>query len=363
MKRLMPLLFMMSAAFGGTEIRMSGAVVQKTPVSTAVYARKAYHWNQFPDDPEGRHILFVQWPDGLEKPAQLMISRLDGSEPRVLVEAIKAIPHTGVMALWIGEESFVHRGPSNEIVVRESATGKILRTITCGNCGPVSYHPGTGLVLTGSFENGNVWTVDPRTGVTRKILDIGAFSNWKERMGGAVPQNIWHRYWSPKGGRIWVKVQKPEFAFTFSTNGNEVRFFPGPGAHPFWWDNERIYAGGTLFDLDRVQVGPPVARTEKDLCHPGVSPDRRWIAGETWYGSSPLVLSLDYAGAKGTRRHFLLDETTNVDLVWKRRIHVDSSFSRDGRYLYVNWPTESNGIGVFRYDLIDLQRLVAKEDP
>ena len=67
-------------------------------------------------------------------------------------------------------------------------------------------------------------------------------------------------------------------------------------------------------------------------CHPAMSPDRRWIATETWYGSEPVRLMLYKHGRLVPDR--LLDVMVEAKTVWGIHAHVNPAFSRDGKRVY-----------------------------
>ncbi len=330
--------------------------VPKVRLSQGPVARKGYHWNMPAENPSGTRILYVRWPDGLKGKAQIVACKTDGSEQQVVVDDSFGSTHTGAMIHWLNDGQFVHRGKDRDIVVRNLADGSVVRRIDCGTVGPVDYNEKTRKILAGSYENGDVWAVDPFTGDKRKILDLAAFEPWKAKMKGTVPNCIWHRYWNPSGTHVWVKLERPEYGFTFAADGSEVRFFPDAGSHPAWWDDRRIYRGGRLYEPGRRDTKIIVARSERDLCHPGYSPDRRWVAGESDYDSNPVVLAVDYVGPDGKRKQYQLDETRQVKWIWQHKFHVDASFSRDGNRIYVNWPVSDTENGVFCYDISALRR-------
>jgi hypothetical protein len=314
------------------------------------------------ENPSGTKILYIRWPEGLKGKAQIVACGIDGSDQRVVVDDSFGNVHVGAMIHWLDDEQFVHRGKDRDIVVRKLKDGSVVRRINCGSVGPVDYNPTTKLILAGNYKNGDVWTVNPFTGKKRKVLDLGAFKPWKAKMKGQVPNCIWHRYWNPRGTHIWIKVERPEYGFSFAADGSDIQFFPNAGSHPSWWSDKLIYCHGKLFERNRRKTGTVVARTERHLCHPGYSPDRKWVAGESSYGSNPVVLSVDYCGPSGKRKQFKLDRTRHANMVWKARIHVDASFSRDGNRIYVNWPVSATENGVFCYDITELRKKVEQAD-
>jgi hypothetical protein len=88
-------------------------------------------------------------------------------------------------------------------------------------------------------------------------------------------------------------------------------------------------------------------------CHGAARSDGKYFAGESWYGSDPIVLRL-YARGSRDSLHTIFSHHF-VRPTWQNgRHHVNPSFSRDGMRLYYKKAVNENTSHAFSYDLTGL---------
>ena len=166
-------------------------------------------------------------------------------------------------------------------------------------------------------------------------------------------------YWEMNGGGRYGSGKGEPRLFTAKADGTDiVEFSPDfRPMHAGLWDNDSIYGHD-----DRREGGKLLKRWTRDGteievlagpgCHPAVSPDRKWIATESWYGSEPIVLRLYSVGSTVATAELYSQPRVGSESLWTVRSHMDPVFSVDGQYVYFNaWPPDEAHPQLMRVDV------------
>lgn len=347
-----------------------------------------YTWNIFKDNPAGNKVLYLRWPNGNSgsglAPAELWhASPTGGNRTFITNDVGLADNHTNSWQQWINNNTIVYTrraaaDPSTWITRVADLNGNILRSFpTEPGFRAIYYHDGSGKVV-GSFGGNtgsstgplaNVKLLDPFSGGVTPVLDTSAFEPWKANWtslgGSANPQRwtVFHTYLNPAGTRIWLKmrvhndsgVAVAEFAFSFNTSGGDIVFYNHDvnGAHNVWWDNNRIFhshgfnpteirnRNGSLSEAAPISGGAN---------HPGLSPDRLFIAADSRSSSTTSNNVKLYAKGSSTALTTLY-QTSFTGIVKNGEAHLMPSFSRDGTKVYVNKPVSESAARLMMYDI------------
>ncbi len=209
--------------------------------------------------------------------------------------------------------------------------------------------------------------------VTQIVDTVRDFGPLKDRMAGndnAREWNLFHAQLSPKGTYLSIRLDTElgkQYLVTCRTDGTDVRYFgqPRKPLHQQWFDDETLF--GQEFVSKPADGGPRFRgkrwdRDGKELetifgvgNHPGISPDRKYVATDNQYELDPVTITLYRIGS--TRPVALLMKESPGP-VWRMRTHVNPAFSRDGRWVYFNKPVN----GVPQVHRVSIDRVIRGKD-
>ena len=356
---------------------------------------KSGHWNLFMENPSGTKIAYVKFLNGYPNPAkywndaQIIVCDRNGENKKIIWNGY-ANPHAGALLRWIDDTHFVCLPDITVWNISNLDSPYVESIITHEYLGvepdiqPFSFNDNKKLIVTGQMayrdENSkiaNVIIVDPFSGIFSFVLDANAFLPWVDDMIALAnaslnlsydPKNwyITHKYFNPKGNLIWIKLTvtdgnsirgdrvTKDFGFSFNLNGQDIVFYnENPRSHPTWWNDERIFSDdGKINNRDGSYTG---FQASGAILHPGLSPGRNLIAGETHPGLTPPTELLLYKRGSLTPLAIIFS-TSVTNLIWGPNIngskfHVNPSFSRDGKRIYYTKQIDEQTVGLFAYDI------------
>jgi hypothetical protein len=286
----------------------------------------------------------------------------------------KVSPHEGASAIWLDNITVLFCDHAHETVTRtnvdtqqsRSAPGRISQFC------PVKREVVFSTMGSHGLAKGiHVLNVD--TLQSRHLISIEAVEFLAPAMGkpyDEVRWNLGHPYLSPDGSRLLFQIKadglansNPDGDFTLwaRADGSDIQLVGPKPMHVQWWDNDSIFGHDWQCEKDlhmrRWSLDYRILEEVAGVgCHGAVSPDRRWIATESWYGSDPIVLRLYRRGqTEETAALYVQPKKHPHGDFWKKRTHMHPAWSRDGKRLYFNaWPRESNGPQLLVADLSSL---------
>jgi hypothetical protein len=161
--------------------------------------------------------------------------------------------------------------------------------------------------------------------------------------------SIGHLQYSPDGSKIAFRLnvgpknEKFKHLVTMDINGDNVHYFGPKPMHFSWFDNESIMGHDNQIDdgypNDKSvrrwdQQGKVIETLGGPGNHLGASFDRKLYASESWYGTTPVIMSVFKKGQSNA----YLQDTVSLDAhtTWTLAHHINPSFSRDGKRVYYN---------------------------
>jgi hypothetical protein len=222
------------------------------------------------------------------------------------------------------------------------------------------WDPQTNLGQQGLYE------LDTKTGKVRCIFENEDFVGYKNKWKGNNDPKKWtftHSKYSSDGSHIaFTIVTDQQHLFTVKADGSDLRYWgPDKPMHFHWFDEDTLWGSDYLTD-DGSPDNHYLKRWSRDKKlievlaglgnHTAVSSDRMWFAAETDYRSDPVDLRVFRRGH--TEPVALVFSHSFADLTWKKRAHVNPSFSRDGTRLYYNRAVSSNMKQAYYCDLKDI---------
>lgn len=312
-----------------------------------------------PESPDGARIAYVQFtqPPTTARgdfPAELWVCDRDLTNHRKLADIPRTGAHNTAMPLWVDNRRIAYEVNYHQTYLVDADTGEDLLGVIDGQL-QHNAHDNQFLVCLNRADadpaTRGLYSVDADTGERRLVLPTLALEPFADILGepNLARYVLQHGQWSTEGTHLAIKI----FAgrgrdwplVTCRADGTDILWFGRKPMHFQWYDDD------TLFGHDsEVEDGLPnnreLRRWRRDGsvvetlagrgCHPAMSPDRQWIATESWYGSDPVYLKLYRRGSLKPDR--ILAILSPVDAIWDLRAHVNPAFSPDGRRVYFMRP-------------------------
>lgn len=373
----------------------AGAVIDLTAasfhqrVSAVDRASEIGYFGTCPESPDGKRIAYVLY-DGRpsvggpkEGSGGLYLCDVNLTHHVKIRDIDRIRWEDGAAVIWLDNDSLAYLTyESGDVPVTYvvSASGKVLS-------GPIEGFLGHGDAPGGSVA----MSVDKRQypkgsklgsngiylykgGAVTKIVDtVRDFGPLKDQMAGNDDARFWnlfHAQLSPEGIFLSIRLDTEmgkQYLLTCRTDGSDVRFFgqPRKPLHQQWFDDSTIF--GQEFVAKPADGGPRFRgkrwdRDGKELetifgvgNHPGISPDRKFVATDNQYELDPVTITLYRIGSTQPIA-LLMRESPGP--VWKLRTHVNPAFSRDGRWVYFNKPVN----GVPQVHRVSIERAIHAKD-
>ncbi|MEM8783809.1 MAG: hypothetical protein AAGE65_13270 [Planctomycetota bacterium] len=160
-------------------------------------------------------------------------------------------------------------------------------------------------------------------------------------------------------------VKSKQHMFTCKRDGSSIRHWGTDKPMHFDWLNDNNLFGsdigvendgheGELRLIKSWTRGKVYRETLGGLgCHIAQSPDARWFAGESWYGSKPVEFWI-YARHNTTPAVRVFRHEKDR-MTWKKhKAHVNPAFSRDSQKIYYKRPINEDTAQAFVVRLEDL---------
>lgn len=132
---------------------------------------------------------------------------------------------------------------------------------------------------------------------------------------------------------------------------HKTYLIPDKPVHQLWYDNETFMATRQFENNGHIEMESSyIARFSKSGDelevlggignHIDANPSRTLFAGDRCYpGYSPNI----YIYEKGSKKPILEIEMHDLqDIIWKKQVHPNPSFSHDGKRLYFNYPVNND---------------------
>ena len=316
------------------------------------------YYNTTPESPDGSKIAYVKLlaetkEDRSEQvPAEIWICNSDLSSHQKVVSLNPLQVHNGARVQWLDNQSIAYEDDSIRVA---NLDGQSLIKAVDGRMGHETHN---GKILYGAnAEQTNYSTMyeyDINKQQVRELGDVMDFTdlvNHFDTTDFIEPEKwrILHLQYSPDGSKIAFRLdvgprnEHFRHLITMDINGENVHYFGPKPMHFSWYDNESIMAHDNQIDdgfpNDKSvrrwdQQGKVIETLGGPGNHLGASFDRKLYASESWYGTTPVIISVF---KKGQSKSYWQD-TVSLDAhtTWTLAYHTNPSFSRDGKRVYYN---------------------------
>ncbi|OQB15592.1 MAG: hypothetical protein BWY15_00304 [Firmicutes bacterium ADurb.Bin193] len=342
-----------------------------------------------PESPDGSKVVYVKYD---RKPkdeddkisGSLYICNSDLTN-HVKIRDIQGInTEDGAHQIWVDNNTIAYSDVTSNGILTYivNTNGEEVYTPIQASLGHGDAPNGTIALLVDKEHYPNGSTLGPngiyiyKNGTVTKVVDlVDDLGKLKNQLTGSDNPNDWmmyHAQLSTNGTYIAIRLDTStidsdeyKYIITFKTDGTDIIIFDNKKPlHQQWYDDSTLFA----HDKNAGANGQPkhtAKRFDRDgnfietLAapgnHPGMSPDRKYLASETLYRISPIIMKL-YSAGKTTPIAVLMHEEEGK--IWDYRMHVDPSFSRDGKKVYFNMPM-GDMIQAYR---VDISRVMLDED-
>ena len=326
------------------------------------------YFQQCPESYDGKNVAFTIFhaPDSME----IVVKNLESGEISSVNKIKGQERHTGTHPVWANNETLIYGSSSAfEIYHHNIKTGKV-KKFEGGQISDYSAVNNKLLFINKNKDFGIVgfYVLDFNTNESKCLVSVSDVALLKNEIGTKNPLEFWridHPYWSPDGEKINFQIKTAEnksmrqhdYIFYCDENGENIQFIGLKPMHVQWWDNHSLFGHDWQDKMDyhmrRYDLqGKMLEEISGPGCHGAVSPDRNWVASESWYGSNPIKVFL-YKKGEIQPAKLLFEQPAVVNGIefWEVRSHIHPAFSRDGQKVYFNGQGEDGKSKVWCYNL------------
>ncbi|WP_308984097.1 hypothetical protein [Thalassobacterium sedimentorum] len=336
-----------------------------------------------PESPDGSriaYIRFLQEPkherDG--HPGELWLCDSDLTNHRKVCDVPIVRPHNGAQVFWVDDQTLgFHTAWSDnprELFVVDASSGEN-RFAPIPGVTDVGHdaHAGKILFATDVRTKGTpigvpgMYELDAATGEYTLLISVSELNKLKHVLPasalnaeGAYPESEWkflHLMYSPNAERIAFRLDvgtepSQRLRLSMKPDGSDVINLDPLLLHFRWYDDQ-TFAG---HDRDKSRWLLPVRYSYQSEFlgtianvpgnHYAMSPDRKGFLSESNYNSDPVILRY-YHADDNLQTSQIIAEFSPLDVIWKKRYHVNPAFSQDGKRAYFHMPTEDGYNGTY----------------
>lgn len=322
------------------------------------------------ESPDGSMIVYAAKPD-LDAPhTELWVCDRDLKGHR-RVYTVSCMNHNGPSASFVDNDTIVFRDMKDDIpsfilydVERNEEKcrvyGKMGHRVS-GELFPFSVREGQ-LAKNGAFPNIDrcgVYMINVRTGEITFLISDDEMNDIALSRGYGIKPNtcdVSHLQLSPDCSAVMMRMGIPDCP-TFGALGcmdlatRKTHLIPDKPVHQLWFDND-TYMATRQFEIDgRIDMATSyIARFSKDGeelevlggigNHIDGNADRTLFAGDRCYPGYATNVYVYERGNKTPIAEIEIDDLPEI--VWKKQVHPNPSFSGNGKRLYFNRPVSND---------------------
>ncbi|MBO7402950.1 MAG: patatin family protein [Lachnospiraceae bacterium] len=328
-----------------------------------------------PESPDGKKLVYAYKADLSAPETSIMVCNRDLTDHREVFK-VNCGNHNGPSASFIDNSLIVFRGSEGGhpvFRVLDTDTGEVKYRIVAkeNHCAVNGKYPFTVLAdMVGlnpdypEIDRPGIYILDVFKGTIRCIIEAAEIEKLVTDAGFTANEHtasVSHVQLNPSATSLMMRISVPECP-VFGALGcvdldtGKTHLIPDKPVHQLWFDDDTYMAtkqfcsyvdGNKHIEMETSYL----ARFTKDgeelevlggiANHMDGSPDRSLFVGDRCYPGFSTDVYLYTRGSKKPVATFKMP--MNEDTVWKKKVHANPSFSRDGRRVYFNRIREDGG--------------------
>ncbi len=320
------------------------------------------------ESPDGKLLVYAKKKDLSAAETEIWICSRDLSAHRFIC-AVSCMNHNGPSASFVDNSTIVFRDMTDGIasftlydveknMVKYRIYGKMGHRAE-KNLFPFSVredHLGKNSI---AVKKCGIYILNTSTGEIRFLLSDDEINEIALSRGLRIKPNtcdVSHLQLSPDTTSVMMRMgveDCPIFGALACVDiaSKATHLIPDKPVHQLWYDNDTYMATRQFAAEGRIDMSTSyIARFSKDGeeietlggigNHIDGSPDRTMFAGDRCYpGYSPDI----YVYEKGSKKPMITICMQDLqDVIWKKQVHPNPSFSGDGKRLYFNMPVSND---------------------
>ena len=335
-----------------------------------------------PESPDGKHIVYAVKPSLDESETKIIVCGSDLTNPRH-VFTVSCGNHNGPSATFIDNSTIVFRDGEDGLPVfriMDIDTGEVKHKIFAkeSHCAESGKYP---FSISAEFLGKNpdypeiskcgIYILDVSSGkITLEVTEEEILEMVKSH--GLTPNehtaSVSHVQLNPSATAVMMRLgvaDCPVFGALgcIDLKTRKSHIIPDKPVHQLWFDDDTYMATRQFNQGKHIEMETSyIARFSKDgeeleilggvSNHMDGSPDRRFFAGDRCYPDFAPHVYLYKRGSKEPIAAFEIPD--EQETVWKKQVHPNPSFSRDGKRLYFNRPRKGGGTDAVFADISEL---------
>lgn len=324
-----------------------------------------------PESPDGKRMIYAVKQSLDESETKIMVCNTDLTNHRHIF-TVSCGNHNGPSATFTDNSTVVFRDSIDNLPVfriMNTDTGEIIYKICAkeSHCTENGKYP---FSVSSEFIGKNpdypeisecgIYILDIASGkITLAATEADILNMVKAH--GLTPNehtaSVSHVQLNPSAGSVMMRLgvaDCPVFGALgcIDLKTRKTHIIPDKPVHQLWFDNDTYMATRQFNQGRHIEMETSyIARFSKDgeeievlggiSNHMDGSPDRRFFAGDRCYPDFAPHVYLYRRGEKTPLAEFEIPD--EQETVWKKQVHPNPSFSRDGKRLYFNRPRIGGG--------------------
>lgn len=337
-----------------------------------------------PESPDGTRLVYAVKQSLDKSETSIMICNTDLTSKREVFK-VNCGNHNGPSATFINNSLIVFRDSENGLSVfriLDIDSGDVKYKIFAkeSHCAENMKYP---FSISQEFVEKNpdypqidkcgIYILDIESGDIKCVASEQDIESLIHNHGLTPRQNsaaVSHVQLNPSGTAVMMRIGVPECPI-FGALGcidiltGKTHMIPDKPVHQLWFDDDTYMATRQFNQGKHIEMESSyLARFSKDGeeleilggigNHMDGSPDRKFFTGDRCYPDfSPDV----YLYKRGCKKPIAVFEIPNMqETIWKKQVHPNPNFSRNGKRLYFNRPNENGGTDAVFADISDIIR-------
>lgn len=341
------------------------------------------YFNTTPESPDGKTIAYIRCekeptPGHAKVPASLWVCDRDLQHHRKVAAITRISVHDGAEAQWVDNNRIaLFDDLKLRLIDMHSGKDLLQKALAASEMGHETYN---GKLLYSICEGKvpgepAIYELDCNTQQVRTVLKLKALASLaipsymdKDSLYPLLKWQLSHLQYAPDGKKICFRIElgpKDNMILlgVCNTDGTGVKAWMKP-LHFLWYDARSIIGhlsnepdgkkpepyerrlSLTRWNLDGKVIRQMMAPRGNHLA---LSPDRNYFVSESFYQTNPVVVTL-YSGQGKAPLEICRFDPGNI--TWKKKFHVNPSFSRDGKRIYYSRPLNEKYNGTFFIEIL-----------